>query len=79
MSDFSVIAPDFGNDHKSLDDVIQLLIDYLGSIDLDKLNAQDLNTYAFTLKTVNEMRQPGYTELLTTMLTAGRRDEVRDG
>lgn len=75
----NIIAPSFPKDYASVDSLIQRLIDYLGSIDLATLNAQDLNTYAFTLRTVSEMQQPGYAEILSTMFAAGKREETGNG
>lgn len=79
MTECLTMALDIDSAHKSVDDIVQILIDYLGSIDLATLNAQDLNTYAVTVRVVYEMHQPGYAELLSTMLAAGKKEEVRDG
>lgn len=58
----------------TINDLKQRLIDHLYTVDLDKLTLMDLNSYAFTVKTVCEMEQPGYAEVVASMLAMAKRD-----
>lgn len=55
-------------------DVKQKLIDHLYGMDLTRLNAPDLNSYAFAVKTVCDMEQLGYAELMSGLLCAAKKD-----
>lgn len=61
-------------------DLRQRLIDYLYTVDLSKMNMQDLNSYAFAVKTVSEISELGYAELMSTLLCNARKEaDIADG
>lgn len=39
-------------------------IDYLMSMDFDKMDIQALSTYSYIVKTIDDMEKPGYAESL---------------
>lgn len=49
---------------KTIDEIKQDLIDHLASMDKEKMNMMDLNTYAIIVKMVDDMMKPDPSEYL---------------
>lgn len=50
-------------------DVKQRFIDYLGNMELDKLNMMDLSTYSNIIRTMHDTERADYFETIVKMMT----------
>ncbi len=48
----------------TLKDLKNRFMDYLGSMDFDKMDISSLNSYGYILKNLDDMEKPGYAESL---------------
>ncbi len=52
----------------TLQDLKTRFMNYLGSMDFDKMDISSLGSYAYLLKTLDDMEKPGYAESLALAL-----------
>lgn len=61
-------------------DLKERFVNYLMTMDLDKMDVQELSQYGYIVKTVDEMEKPGYAEALSMALNGfgGHRDDKKE-
>lgn len=56
---------------KTAKELKERFIDHLYDIKLDSMSVQDLSTYGYIIKTVDEMEKPSYTEMMADLCKSG--------
>lgn len=65
----------------TLKDLKDRYMNYLGSMDFEKMDISGLGSYAYLLKTLDDMEKPGYAECLAMAFEKIKpnKEEITDG